>query len=164
MNRRNKAREPEPVGGLGFMLALALTLMLAGVALALGWKGLWWLLPSVLVGGALLVCLVWTAPGHLSDRVGMSGLRIRTFAGVREVKRGNVKAARKVSYRLGIRLYGTEPPGHNVGRFRNKLGTVQAFVRAKRGPGVLLELTSGEKLLINPCDPERRFESLGIEL
>ncbi len=167
MNRRNKACEPEPVGGLGFVLALALTLALAGVTLAvlaLDWNELWWLLLPMLVGNALLVYFVWAAPSRLGYQVGMSGLRIRTFAGTREVKRGNVKAARKVSYRLGIRLYGTELPGYNVGRFRNKLGAVQAFVRAKRGPGVLLELTSDEKLLINPCDPERCLEPLGIEL
>ena len=89
---------------------------------------------------------------------------IGTFAGKREVEKSEVGAVRKIDYRLGLKVIGSEMPGYNVGTFKSNFGTVRAFVSAKHGRGVLLELKNGEKILINPRDPERCLEPLGLEM
>ncbi|WP_457638517.1 PH domain-containing protein [Oceanithermus sp.] len=167
MNRRAEACTPAGVSGPSLLMAPLMVLTLVGASLALlilDAKGAWWLLPPLLAGDALLAYFVWQAPHRLGYRPARSGLMIYTFAGRRQVERGQIKAARLTDYRLGLRIIGSEMPGYCVGGFRSNLGSVRAFTSRRRGRGVLLELKSGERLLINPREPKRCLEPLGIEL
>ncbi len=124
----------------------------------------WWLLPPVIVGDILLVYFVWLAPRRLGYRVSKNRLQINTFAGARELRHSEIECVKLVEFHLGIKMTGNEIPGYYVGRFRSNQGPVRAFVSRKHGRGVLLELGSGEKLLINPRDPKRCLEPLKIEI
>ena len=167
MSRKHKACKPATGGGPGIVLVLLLVLALVAaslVLLVLDWQETRWLLPLLLGGDALLVYFIWTAPGRLGYRVEKDKLIIETFAGKREIEKSAIRAVRKVDYRLGFKIIGSEMPGYNVGTFKSNLGSVQAFVGVKRGRGVLLELKNDEKILINPRDPERCLKPLEIDL
>ena len=167
MSRKHRDCKPAAGSGPGIVqvLLLVLALLTASVMLlVLDWQEARWLLPLLLGGDALLIYFVWAAPGRLGYRAGKDKLIIETFAGKREIEKSEVRAVRKVEYRLGLKVIGSEMPGYNVGTFKSNFGTVRAFVSAKRGRGVLLELKNGEKTLINPRNPERCLEPLGLEL
>jgi len=147
------------------LAALVLTLIsLVMVLVFLDLAEFWWFLPPVIVGDLVLAYFVWLAPRRLGYRPGRKRLTITTFAGQREVAKDETASARLVDYRLGRKIAASELPGYYVGRFRSSLGEVRAFVGRKNGRGVLLELKNGEKILINPRDPERCLKPLELDL
>jgi len=165
MRKRNEACRPAKVPGthlalalMGLLAALAALVFMTDPLLPVGLKA------AILALAAFAAAFILLAPARLDYRVTPSRLEIRTFAGRRALRKGQIQNVRKVTYRLGSKGAGTNQPGYYVGRFKSDLGTVRAFTSAARGDGVLLELTSGEKLLINPRDPERCLAPLGIEL
>ena len=167
MSRRGEACRPVAVIALILLPAAWILLSLVGIVLMFVFLDLgefWWFLPPVILGDVMMVYLAWLAPRRLGYRPGRKRLTITTFAGQREVTKGEIASARLIDYRLGRKTLASELPGYYVGRFRGSLGEVRAFVGRKNGRGVLLELKNGEKILINPRDPERCLKPLELDL
>ncbi|MDX2006989.1 MAG: PH domain-containing protein [Meiothermus sp.] len=112
-------------------------------------------LPGLALAG-LLASWMLRFPQMLAYELTHKGLTVQTHYGPEQIGRSQVVSARPLEYalRFSSRSKG-HFPGYYVGTYTlEDLGPVSAYVAARRGPGVLLELQGGGKVLLSPESPD----------
>ena len=108
-------------------------------------------LPGLALVG-LLASWMLRFPQMLAYEITNKGLSIQTHYGSEQVVKAQVRAARAIPYAL---KFSTKSKGHFPGYYVGfyqlpEVGKVTAYVAQNQGEGVLLELQSGEKVLLSP--------------
>jgi hypothetical protein len=117
----------------------------AGLPLARALVALW-----VFLIVAFFAALLWWMPARLRYALADETLEIRHFLGRRRILLENLREVHEVPFVLGRRSGSAALPGYYVGRFQSSLDRVTAYAGRPAGKGVLLELNTGEKVLLTP--------------
>lgn len=94
-------------------------------------------------------------PQLLAYEVSNKGLTVQTHTDLVQIARSEVGSAQLVEYALrwNPKSWG-HLPGYYVGAYNlPEVGPVTAYAAQSKGSGVLLEMKSGEKILLSPQDP-----------
>jgi hypothetical protein len=117
------------------------------------------ILPLAITG--LIVGLAYSA-GKLTYVLEEDSLRIIYPLAPSRIRYEAIKKAGKVETSLRFRLFGGSLPGAHFGTFStSNQGNAQAYATKHRGEFILIELSDGAKILINPADPDGLLKALG---
>ncbi|MDW8426709.1 MAG: PH domain-containing protein [Meiothermus sp.] len=112
-------------------------------------------LPGLALVG-ILASWLYRWPQLLVYEVSGRGLTIQTHREPVQVARSEVRQAKPLEYALRWNPSSRgHLPGYYVGAYTlPEVGPLTAYVAQSRGQGVLLELKSGEKILLSPQNPD----------
>jgi uncharacterized membrane protein len=108
---------------------------------------------------ALLVYLTISS-GNLRYEISDNELKIKILFYTKKIPYTQITNAEKVQLGLMLKLFGAGMPGLYWGMFSTSIGNAQVYGTKRMGDYIALTLTTGQKIVISPKDPQQFLNTL----